>query len=372
MTTATRKAKTAGITLPAHELKAALAAVSHAVPHRGPKPVLANVRLGDGLLSGTDLEVRIDVAVSYHGDAMLLPHQRLTAILNAAGGDEVTLTPDGARCVVRCGSGTWTLPTEDAAEFPTWEPESLKPRTQHPAEQLAHAIRSVLVAADTESSRYALGAVLIEVATGGKVSFVATDGRRLHLAEIENAVNLDPSVTLLPARAAGILYSLATAGGQEMVEIDASDREVVCTCGGATLTARLTEGRFPKWRDVLPKDGGEPTSVMVADLLSATTAAAIVTSEQSRGVRYTFAENGIHMQARSAEAGESSVTCEVQEAGHKCSVQLDPAFVREWLRGLPAGGDPVVTITAKDKASAVILRSDDTYTGVIMPLDPEA
>jgi hypothetical protein len=31
-----------------------------------------------------------------------------------------------------------------------------------------------------------------------------------------------------------------------------------------------------------------------------------------------------------------------------------------------------VTITAKDKASAVILRSDDTYTGVIMPLDPEA
>jgi DNA polymerase-3 subunit beta len=248
----------------------------------------------------------------------------------------------------------------------------MKPRTQHPAEQLAHAIRSVLVAADTESSRYALGAVLIEVATGGKVSLVATDGRRLHLAEIENAVNLDPSVTLLPARAAGILYSLATAGGQEMVEIDASDREVVCTCGGVTLTARLTEGRFPKWRDVLPKDSGEPTSVFVADLLSATTAAAIVTSEQSRGVRYTFAAEGIHMQARSAEAGESSVTCEVQSAGHKCSVLLDPAFVREWLRGLPAAGNPVVTITAKDKASAVILRSDDTYTGVIMPLDPEA
>lgn len=361
-----------GVTLSVAELKSALQIVGKAVPSRPAKPVLTNVRIGDGRVSATDLEVRLDVDIDYHGDAMLLPHGRLLAILNAGNGDDVTFTPKGSSCEVRCGRGSWTLPTEDAAEFPTWEPDNLKPRTQHPAEQLAHAIRSVLVAADNESSRFALGAVLMEVATGGKVSFVATDGRRLHLAEIENAVDLDPSTTLLPARAAGILYSLAAAGGQELVEIDASDREVVCTCGAVTLTARLTEGRFPRWRDVLPKDGGSPTSVMVADLLSATTAAAIVTSEQSKGVRYTFAAEGIHMQARSAEAGESSVTCEVQEAGHKCSVQLDPAFVRDWLRGLPSGGDPVVTITAKDKASAVILRSDDTYTGVIMPLDSEA
>jgi hypothetical protein len=31
-----------------------------------------------------------------------------------------------------------------------------------------------------------------------------------------------------------------------------------------------------------------------------------------------------------------------------------------------------VTLTAKDKGSAVVMRSDDTYTGVIMPLDTEA
>jgi DNA polymerase-3 subunit beta len=230
----------------------------------------------------------------------------------------------------------------------------------------------VLVATDNESSRYALGAVLIEVEAEGQVSFVATDGRRLHLAAIENAVNLDPSQTLLPARAAGILYSLASAGGQEMVEVDASEREVVCTCGGVRLTARLVEGRFPRWRDVLPKGEQQPTVVLAADLLSATTAAAIVTSEQSKGVRYTFTNEGIHMVARSAEAGESSVTCEVQDAGHECSVVLDPAYVREWLRCLPSGGDPVVTLTAKDKGSAVVMRSDDTYTGVIMPLDTEA
>jgi DNA polymerase III sliding clamp (beta) subunit (PCNA family) len=110
--------KSGGITLSAGELKSALAAVSPAVPSRAARPVLTNVRLGDGLVTGTDLEVRIDVAIDYHGDAMLLPHSRLLAILNAAGGDEVTLEPKGTSCVVRCGHGTWTLPVEDAAEFP--------------------------------------------------------------------------------------------------------------------------------------------------------------------------------------------------------------------------------------------------------------
>jgi DNA polymerase-3 subunit beta len=102
-------------------------------------------------------------------------------------------------------------------------------------------------------------------------------------------------------------------------------------------------------------------------LLSATRAAAIVTSENSKGVQYTFAKEGIHLHGQSAEAGESSVTCEIVEAGHACTVKLDPVFVREWLAGLPADGEPTVSVQATDAQSAVVMRTD-TYTGVIMPL----
>jgi DNA polymerase-3 subunit beta len=376
MATATKKGK-AGITLPASELKAALAAVSPAVPHRGPKPVLANVRLGDGLLSGTDLEVRIDVAVSYHGDAMLLPHQRLTAILNAAGGDEVTLTPDGAKCVVRCGSGTWTLPTEDAAEFPTWEPADATPVTRLPADQLVRAIRAVGYAVDTDSSRYALGAVMLEV-EDGKVTLVATDGRRLSLAEMEHDLavddrrqprhkdeTVDPPV-LVPSRVMGIIARLAGSSA-ESVQIEATTNEVIAEIGGTTVTGRLVDGRFPRWRDAVPEMDVEPTTVLAEQLLGATRSAAVCTSEQSKGVDYTFTAEGIHLHGQSSEAGESSVTCEIVEAGHACTVKLDPVFVREWLSGLPADGEPTVSIQAKDHLSAVVLRTD-TYTGVIMPL----
>jgi DNA polymerase-3 subunit beta len=351
------------------DLRSALAAVSPAVPSRAPKPVLTNVRLGDGLVTGTDLEVRIDAAIDYHGDAMLLPHGRLMAILGAAGGDEVTLETKGTQCVVRCGHGTWTLPVEDAAEYPIWEPADAKPVTRLPADQFARAVRGVVFAADQESSRFALGAVLVDV-KDGVVTFVATDGRRLCSCEMEHDLAVDDSTTLVPSRVMQILARVAVAAGDGSVQLEATGNELLATIGGTTVTARLTDGRFPRWRDVIPSDGGEPTTVLATELLSATRAAAIVTSEQSKGVQYTFTAEGIHLHGQSAEAGESSVTCDIVEAGKACTVKLDPVFVREWLTGLPADGEPTVSVQATDAQSAVVLRTD-TFTGVIMPLATE-
>lgn len=368
MATATkeRKARSGGIKLSVGELRSALHAVGAAVPSRSPRPVLSNVRLADGLLTGTDLEVRIDAAIDYHGEAMLLPHARLSAILSAAGGDEVTLTPDGPRCVVACGNGTWTLPVEDAAEFPTWEPDGLQPVTRLPADQFCRAVRAVDHSTDDESSRYALGAVLVDV-KDGIVTLVGTDGRRLSTCEIEHDLAVDDSQTLVPSRAMGIVSRLAGAVGDASVQLEASRDTLRAELGGTTVTARLTEGRFPRWRDVVPDDGPDPTTVLATDLLAATKAAAIVTSEASKGVQYTFTKDGLHLHGQSSEAGESSVTCDLVEFGHACTVKLDPVYVRQWLQGLPADGEPTVSVQAKDAQSAVVLRTD-CYTGVIMPM----
>ena len=378
---AVKDRKRGGVTLNAADLKSALAAVSPAVPSRAPKPVLTNVRLGDGLVTGTDLEVRIDAAIDYHGDAMLLPHKRLRAILDAAGGEEVTLEPKGTSCVVRCGHGMWTLPVEDAAEYPIWEPVDAEPVTRLPDDQLSKAIAAVTHSVDKESSRYALGAVLVEVA-GDKVTLVATDGRRLSIAEMEHDLAVDERrdpkhkdekvkpPLLVPGDVLDIVAGFCGENGQKAVQIDATAHEVIVEIGAVTITARLLDGRFPRWREVIPSDGGEPTTVLATELLSATRAAAIVTSEQSKGVQYTFTAEGIHLHGQSAEAGESSVTCDIVEAGKACTVKLDPVFVREWLTGLPADGEPTVSVQATDSQSAVVLRTD-TFTGVIMPLATE-
>jgi DNA polymerase-3 subunit beta len=377
MTTATkeRKKRAGGISLSAPELKAALAAVGQAVPSRSPRPIYQSVLLSGGVLSGSDGDVRIDVTLENAppGINFLLPKDRFAAILGSFSGDEITITPDDSSCVIKAGRGEWTLPTENAGEYPAWDVDGAKPVTRLPVDQFCRAVKGVVFAVDDESSRYALGAVLVEV-KGEVVTFVATDGRRLSCVTCEHDLAVDDSQTLVPARAMAIIARLAAACGDASVQLETTGKEIVATVGNATVTARLLDGRYPRWRDTLPERDAKATTVSRADLLAATRAAAIVTSEESKGVQFVFSGDGIWLHGQSSEKGESSVTCDVVEAGDKATVKLDPLFVQQWLGGIDSEEEPTASIEVVNDQSAVVLRcgkqEDGTYsyTGVIMPM----
>ena len=361
--------KTAGGTcLTAGELKRALHAVAPAVAARGVKPVLANVLLSGETLTATDLELRITTPLAYAGPAVLLPHARLSAIVNSLPADaEVTLKLDGSACVVRAGHGTWRLPVEDANEFPVAGEVDAKPIARLPGDQFAQLMGAVRFATDNESSRYALGGVLVSF-DAGMLSLVGTDGRRMCIAQVEVDQATDKAAVVVPRRAVDVLCRLAHAG--DVVQLEATGSELVATVDGTAVRARLVEGRFPKWQDVEPKRDTHASQVVVGELLATCRQAAICTSEQSKGVVFTFAREGLHLTSRSAEAGEASCTCDLVEAGHACTVSLDPAFVTEWLGCGSFDLQETIEIEAADAQSAVVLRAQDCRC-VIMPLDPK-
>lgn len=374
MTTATKeRKKKSGLIWSAGNLKAALATVRHAVPSNTPKPILRNVLFRDGVVSATDLEVQIETEwPGVDQPALLLPYQRLASIVSLCRpDDEVTLTALGTSCKVRAGSGEWTMPVEDAAEFPAMTPGVLQPIARLPADQFKRAVRSVIYATDKESSRYALGAVLVEV-KGDTVTLVATDGRRLSRVEIEHDLAVDDSQTLVSKKALATLATLADAAGDEYsVQLQASKSCLVAEIAGTTVTATLVDGRFPRWRDVFPERDAKATAVDRGELLAATRAAAIVTTEQSKGVDYAISQEGIWLHGQSSESGESSVTCPLVEFGQAVTTKMDPRFVADFLNGLPADAEPNVEIEAVDADSAVVLRCGDAW-GVIMPMAKDA
>jgi len=361
-----KRAKRGGSTIPSDVLRRALSTVKAAVG--GVKPVLANVLIGNGVCEATDLELRISCELDYHEAPLLLPHQRLAAILAAASGDEVTLTPGDSSCTIAAGHGRWTLPTESAAEFPTWSVDEGKrqPVARLPADQFARAVRSVLYAVDSQSSRYALGSVLVEV-QDGTATFVATDGRRLSRVDVEIDQAVENGTTLWPARAMAVIASVAS-HSTGSVQMEAAGHELIATIDGTVIAARVVDGRFPRWRDVFPERESTATILNAPELLAATRQAAIVTSEASKGVTFAITSEGIHLTARSSEAGESSVTCPLLEFGQAAVVKLDPQYVVDFLRACDEG-EPA-EIDAVDAQSAVVLRCGD-YHGVIMPLSVE-
>lgn len=385
MTTATKERKrtktSGGTSLAVADLKRALAVVAPAKPGRSPKPVLQNVLLANERVSGTDLEMRIEAPLDcYDGPPMLLPHARLKAIVKELDdSDAVTLARDGSSCVLSARRVEYRLPTEDANEFPTKGDAKTKSIARLPGSQFVSLVQSVDFAADTESSRYALGGVLIQLdrpadknSRYSTLSFVGTDGRRLCVASCQIAEDTDECRIIVPQRAMRVLCALAEKDDEVHLSYSANELVAVVTQQdgeqqSTEVRSVLLQGKFPAWKDTFPDRSVAVSRVLKSELSRACHQAAICTSEQSKGVTFAFTADGLLLTSQSAEYGQASVMAELIEAGHACTVKLDPRFVTQWLDCKSFDDLEPIDIEAEDDHSAVVLRSQDCRC-VIMPL----
>lgn len=121
------------------------------------------------------------------------------------------------------------------------------------ATELCRSLAWLNCAVDTESSRYALGGVCWD-----NEYLVATDGRRLHVVRIGQCQvdNQSSYATwnIIPSRAVGAIVALTKLFKDDILSVR-MDRDCIVVCGDVwRFTARLVEGRFPNWRQVVSED----------------------------------------------------------------------------------------------------------------------
>jgi DNA polymerase-3 subunit beta len=110
--------------------------------------------------------------------------------------------------------------------------------------------------------------------------------------------------------------------------------------------------------------------VNVKQFLSCIKQAAIVTTETNPGVTFKFANDGLaggvlFLSAAGAEIGESKIDMPVDYAGEDISFRIDPGYIVDFLKILPA--DKNIDIYLNDKG-AITFKMDDNYTYILMPL----
>jgi len=362
---------------PKEPLLAAVQAAAAVVPARSPKPVLTNIKFeaGDGgaIVSATDLEIGIRAAVegveTLAAGSVLLPSSRLVAILRESpAGTVFEIESDGTAAVVKAARSQFRLPVEDPLEFPSVAAFPEGPCFELSTPLVRELVRRTAFATDNESSRYALGGVLVELGPATVIA-VGTDGRRL--AKMEGPCQTqggDPGEAqpIVPSRAMQ-LVERSLGAAEEPVLVAVRGSEILVRVGQTTISARLVEGRFPRWRDVFPERPEAARVQLVAGpMLGAVRQAAIVTSDQSKGVDFSFEPGQLVLAGRSAESGESRVELPIDYAGEAIRIKLDPRFVSEFLRVLDGGTGISVEIT--DSQSACVCRTEDGYGYVIMPL----
>lgn len=365
------------VTCDREKLLAAFQTAAGVAPARSPKPILQNIKLEvseqGAILMATDLEVGIRIQVPglevHVPGSAILPLQRFGSILRESSDEQLRLEADAQGTIVRGQRSEFKLPAENPDEFPAVAEFNEQKYHELPARLLREVIRRTIFATDNESSRYALGGVLLEM-TPDRITAVGTDGRRLAKMEVPaqsiGGHQSGDSMTIVPTKAMQLLERALSDSDAE-IQIAARSNEVLVKSPRATIYTRLVEGRFPRWRDVFPqRTGTVKIDLAVGPLHSAVRQAAIVTSEESRGVDFTFENGSLVLSGRAAELGQSRVELPVAYDGPAISIKLDPRYVSDFLRVL----DPEKTFSLelKDAESAAVCSTDDGYGYVIMPL----
>lgn len=370
--------------------------VGGAIQLRTPKPQLACFLLraskdGAGTLEviGTDAEVTLrqvlmQVDVLTPGEA-LIPADKLKTIVAAQDGDN-TLTLEMADDVLHIKGGdahfkVFGYPANDYPPVLSFD-EACNKRAELPipkqvaipAATITRLLDQTTFAVARETSRYAINGVML-TRDKKNVAMVATDGRRLALSRAtlasDDSAAKDGSGApikscIISTKAAGLMRKLIHVGDDApVVRIAVSDTQIHVCQGGTELTASLVEGSFPPYQDVLPKDSDKKATLPREAFASAMRRAALLTSEESRGVKLAFSGSTLQISSRTAEVGEASVQMTgLTYEGEALEIGFNPGFLIDVCKVIHA---EQITLHLKASNKPGLLTTTD-FSYVVMPV----
>jgi DNA polymerase-3 subunit beta len=292
-------------------------------------------------LSGFDYEVsaqvRVDAQVEEPGRA-LVSGRLLADISRSLPPQPVSVTTEGPKVLLVCGSARFALLTLPVDEYPTL-PELPHVTGTLPSGLLATAVAQVAVAAGRDDTLPVLTGIRVEI-EGDTVTLAATDRYRLAVRELTwhpeqpglSAVSLVPARTLADTAKAltgietvSIALSTGTAG-EGLMGFEGQGRRT---------TTRLLEGEFPKYRALLPSESSAVATVDTAVLVEAVKRVSLV-AERNTPVRLTFAAEELQLDAGTGEEAQASESLPCTLDGEPLTIAFNPHFLLDGLSAIDA------------------------------------
>jgi DNA polymerase-3 subunit beta len=315
------------ITFNRQSLADALRIASGVIPGRTTREALKfakiDPRASNVMLSATNGEQAICVKVDCEGNCspFLVPVDRLLKIVGECSAPTVEIEVAGDKLTVCIGRSEFRLQTMPVDEFPL--PQSFKPVGQFmlSADVLHEHIAPALKCVDVQSTRYALGGVLLHVDTG-KLSIVATDSRRLYLgtAEIDVAGEFR---ALIPEKAASLLRHMT---GE--VEVEVTDNAVRFTDERLAVETMQVGGKFPEYQKAIASSGQITEFTLPASKLASSMRQAIImTTTESMGVDVSVDGNKVTLSAKSSDVGQAKIEIELEHTVPEGTARIDPRYM---------------------------------------------
>ncbi|MBL4576749.1 MAG: DNA polymerase III subunit beta [Opitutaceae bacterium] len=355
--------------------------VLNVVGSKATMPILSNVLIeaeGDHIsLTTTNLDMgircRIKASVGEVG-AITLPVRKLATIVRELPNLDVQIESSSNHQIkITSGGSIFRIMGIGKEEFPPLPEFSDEKAFQMEQSQLSTMLKSVSYAQSGDETRYILNGVYFSF-QDGKLTLVATDGRRLALIAKELEFPADQGGNIiLPAKTVAELLRLLEKG--EKLKIAFNDRRVAFQIytdddesgfvGDTFLVSKVVEGNYPNYQQVIPKETHQRIKVERELLLQCVHRAALVTSEKSNSVKIKVSNNLLEITASSPDFGEAHESLAISYSGPDLQVAFNPQFVMDPLKAL---SKDEVFFEVKDEVSPGVFKTLENFLCVIMPV----
>lgn len=259
------------------------------------------------------------------------PAGRLRTLLSNFTGEDVELTATSIK-----GPQSAPLQTLPGSDFPEMTTVKGK-RFALPGE----AIGKVIMAASTDSTRYAINSVYFDA----RGFVVGTDGRRVHCVQVEafpESVNIPSGVAKLMEDQSGVIRS--------------DGKLFVATGDGWEFGGKLIEGQFFNWMAGFPKESeGMPVT---ADLITGIQVAMACQGADDAGVPWVE----VYHDRILGPDGDQGYSSEIFETGISTPFRCAPGNLLEALK--TAGEGAVISAGANEP----IVIKNGPFKAVLMPM----
>jgi DNA polymerase-3 subunit beta len=358
-----------------------LSSVTNVVGNRATMPILQNVLIeaeGDTVtLTTTNLDLgiccRIKAAVSSPG-RITLPVKKLVPIIRALSSAETIVELTGKdRVKITSGSSVFQIAGLPADQFPPISNFAGQPTIAIDQDNLGSMLRKVSYAQSTDENRYILNGVFFEF-SAGKLTLVATDGRRLAKCEQKLEGSDKTLALILPARTITELSRLLKSGGK--VHVSNNERQVGFTIDIPTndeglvdriqLVSKVVEGNYPNYRQVIPKEAGSKVRLEREKLLESVQRAALMTDDRNNTIRMTVSKKSQNLEiSAKSDSGEAHEPIAVKYDGPEVNIAFNPQYVIEPLRNVT---EDEIDFEFKDDMSPGVIRGlKEDFLCVVMP-----
>lgn len=371
----------------------ALKAVLNLVPRRSPRPALKQAVVscnGSAVVRFTDQEIfgRVSLACDHSDDlpefTLALPAAPIIKAINTSKAKQVTLSADGSFQAGSISSRADELaPLDEMPEIKT-DLERVDGSVSLDAADLRRGLKYASIATDPESSRYALGGILLK-RSGELLDIVATDSRRLLLvscnAPHSSGLEID---TVIPTNAVAAILALMPQSGRVDIFFQSQANPTqgysnavwvrVAWDGGEILT-RTVEGRFPQYQYVVPALSSQSRQLdfLAGDALPVLKSIYAVTTDDNRGADFSAKRGGslsLSIHWKSSETG--SLTTGSIPLSHLepdlPTITLDPRFLVEFVALFPKREKLSLSAAWKDPSECPVRIDGNGVTYVVMPL----